>query len=326
MSIYRELNELRLDVSQFEEPALTEEEQKRWEHRVLRKLRKPERAKSGKWVGMASAFLLAMGLIVPLNPATIANVPFVAGLIERFLDQNELLDYSAYKTQIGQTAQNAYGKLTLNEVLVDNDNLLISSTYEPAAGVSFDYRTYLIPRVLVNGEDLVRTRRGQSIEVNDRMYTIYGDIELRDLPDDEHLRVTLAYDTFDLRKPIEEPWVFDISVPTSRLAQDTTTIELNKTVRLQNGQKVTVSKVVSTPVSTMVYYDVTEASEAVHFKIVSADGEELTYREAYVSDEAGEISYGRYAPIDLRKEKYRLVPYDGFDRPGEELSEGIPLP
>ena len=97
---------------------------------------------------------------------SLAQMPFMAGLIERFISEEQPVDYSAYKTAIGETAENAYGKLTLNEVLVEADRLLFSSTFEPAKGVHFDYRTHLPPHVLVNGEDLQLLGGSQSVKVN----------------------------------------------------------------------------------------------------------------------------------------------------------------
>ena len=251
-------------------------------------------------------------------------MPFMAGLIEQFYNGDNPVDYSAYKTAIGETAENAYGKLTLNEVLVDADSLLISSTFEPAKGVRFDYKTFLSPHVLVNGEDLQKSGGAQSIKVNDNMYTIYGDIQLSRLPDDGPLQIKITYDTISKRKriAIEEPWVFDVTVSASQLEKDTKTFNLDKTITLSNGEKVTLDKVIVTPVSTLIYYDATEASESTVFKLVSANGKEVPLREGYVSSDMGAMSYGRYPSIDLEKEAYSLVPINSMH---EEIGPEIQI-
>ncbi|WP_410513096.1 DUF4179 domain-containing protein [Paenibacillus sp. BR2-3] len=145
-----------------------------------------------KWIVLAAAIVLALGITIPLGKVSLAEMPFVAGLIERFINGEKPLDYSVYKTAIGETAENAYGKLTLNEVLVDTDRLLISSTFEPAKGVPFDYQTFLSPHVLVNGENLAETVGAQSIKVKDKMYTIYGDIKLSHLSNDGPLQIKIT--------------------------------------------------------------------------------------------------------------------------------------
>lgn len=322
MSIYQDLNNIQMDVSDYEEEPLAAFEQKKWEKRVLRKLHKCKNNTSKKWLGLVVALVLTVGVMIPLGKVSVANMPFMAGMIEHFIDEEQPLDYAAYKTAIGETAENAYGKLTLNEVLIDEGNLLISSTFEPAKGVSFDYQTALIPQVLINGKNLTSTRGGQSIEVNDSMYTIYGDIELADLPKAESLQLEISYDTFNFEEAIDHPWVFDVTISTSQLAKETTTFHVDKTVALTNGQKVKLEKVIVTPISTLVYYDLTEASEATYFKIVSASGKEWSFKEASNSNTTGDQSYSRYAPIDIKNETYSLIPYNEHN---EKMGPSIPI-
>lgn len=312
MSIYKELNSMQLDVSTYEEELLTEIEQKRWKKRVLNKLHKRKRSNPKKWIGIAAILILALGMTTPLGKSTLAQMPFVGGVIERFIDQEKPLDYSPYKTAIGETAQNKYGKLTLNEVLVEADRLLISSTFEPAKGVKFDYQTFLTPYVLVNGKDIQTARGAQSVHEDNDMYTIYGDIKLKDLPNGDSLQLKITYDTFNKRKQvaIEEPWVFDVAVSTNQIKKDSTTFQLNKTITLYNGEQVTLKKVIASPVSTLLYYDLTQANERTYFKIVSASGQEWRYNVGYLSSLTEETSSVRFKPIDLKKEMHYLVPID----------------
>ena len=254
MSIYKELNDIQLDITEFEETPLTKIEEKQWEKRVKNKLRKNKKTK--KWFGVAAACMLIVSITVPLGQTSLANMPFIAGLIEKYIDKQQPLDYSPYKTAIGKTAENKYGKLTLNEVLVDDNKLFISSTFEPAKGVKFDYQTYLIPQVRINGRDFSNTKDAQSIEVNDSMFTIYGGIELSEMPQTDELQIEITYDTFNRDTVIEQPWIFAIEVSQAQLMKEKQTFDLNETIALYDGNKVTVNKVVSTPISTTIYYDV----------------------------------------------------------------------
>jgi hypothetical protein len=113
---------------------------------------------------------------------SVANMLFVGGMIEEYISNNEQLDYAEYKTAIGTTAENEYGKLTLNEVLIDGGRLLSSSTFEPADGIDFDDKTHPMPKVLINGQILTSIAGGQTVELNDSMYTIYNDVEISNIP------------------------------------------------------------------------------------------------------------------------------------------------
>ncbi|MGG3504006.1 DUF4179 domain-containing protein [Paenibacillus sp. FSL W8-0187] len=281
-----------------------------------------KKSKTKKWItGIIATSVLAAGITVPFGEVSHAKAPI--GTVEQFVDPNKLLDLSTYKTQVGKTVQNKYGKLTLNEVLVDVNGLIISSTYEPAKGIKFDEKSQLTPRVLINGKDLQKTRGSQTIKVNNNKYTIYGDIKFSELPDKGPLQIKITYDTFyNLNKKkvtIKNPWVFNVKASTNHIQKDTKVVQLNKTVTLHNGKKVNLNKMIVSPVSTLLYYDLTKGTEKTFFKLLSASGEEVRSRASYAFN-IKEKSYNRFGPIDLGKEKYMLVPVNEDD---EEI--GFPV-
>ncbi|MGE7768845.1 DUF4179 domain-containing protein [Peribacillus sp. NPDC096540] len=175
MSIYNDLNELNVDLEQYEEKSLTNFEKKQWEKRVLKKIRKQKPSHVKKYLGVTAAVILATGISISTGRVSIANMPFVGETIEKYINSKENLDYSSYKTKIGETAENEYGKLTLNEVLIDGGRLLIGSTFELAEGIKFNYQMHPMhpmPKVLINGENLTSGTGGESVELNDSMFTI----------------------------------------------------------------------------------------------------------------------------------------------------------
>ncbi|MFF2889669.1 DUF4179 domain-containing protein [Paenibacillus sp. NPDC057967] len=332
MSVYNDLNEMRMDLSQYEETALSDMEQKRWVYRVKNRLGRRSTMTVRRWVGFAAVLILAVGVALSYGKLTLAKIPSAAGQIERFIHGENPPDYSAYKTIIGESGENAYGKLTLNEVLVDSDRLLISSTFEPAKGVDFSYQTQLRPSVLVNGEDIQLTRGSQSIKVVEGMYTVYGDINVRELPrDGQPLQLTITYDRIMGKgehaitgKPIEQPWIFHVEVSTSEIAANMTIVDLNETIPLLQGEDVTIESAILTPISTLVYFDAAEASDSLRLKLVTDSGQEILESEGYISDEPGERSYIRFCPIDIGQESYRIVPISFDNR--EELGQGVQIP
>lgn len=332
MSIYKELNGMRLDITQYEEETLSDLEQKQWVNRVKRKLGRRGTWAARRWVGFTAALILLLGVTLSYGKLTLAKIPATAGQIEQFIHGENPPDYSVYKTIFGESVENAYGKLTLNEVLVDSDRLLISSTFEPAKGIDFSYQTQLRPNVLVNGEDLQLTRGSQSIKVVEGMYTVYGDINVRELPRDGNpLQLTITYDRIIGQggheitgKQIEQPWVFEVEVPTAELAAAMTMIDMDETITLPHSEAVTIERAILTPVSTLIYFDATKASDSLRLKLVTSSGQEILESEGYVTDEPGERSYIRFGPIDKEQEPYRIIPI-GFDK-REELGSGVQIP
>jgi hypothetical protein len=307
MSIYREINDIQMDLQQYEEQQLSDSEMKRWEKRIFKKI---HRRKTNQYVGISAAILIGIGIVVGSSNVTVANVPFVSGMIEKFINGNEQLDYSPLKTAIGESAINEYGKMTLNEVLMDSDRLIMSSTLELADGVDFSYRMHPMPKVLMNGHNLAVGAGGQSIQISNSMYTIYNEIIMTHIPIGEYISFHIEYDHIDLEVPIQDPWIFDVHIPTDQLAATTETIQFDRKVEMSNGHSIRIDKLILSPVSTMLYYDSLGQESDVVFKIVSESGVELL---PISSTSSAGPSYNRFSPIDLHAEKYDLVLYESFD-------------
>ncbi|MET3726930.1 hypothetical protein ABID52_000511 [Fictibacillus halophilus] len=327
MTIYRELNEMDIDLKQYEEQDLSHFEKKQWEKRVLKKVKKQKPSQVKKYMGVAAAMLVATGLSLSTGIVSIANMPFVGETIEKYLNQNENLDFSSYKTAIGQTAENEKGKLTLNEVMIDGGRLLISSTYEPADGIDFHHKMHPMPKVKMNGKDLTSSTGGQSIELNNSMFTVYNEVQLKEIPIGEKVRFHIEYDRLDLEMKMNQPWVFDIEVPTEKLAAASKTITLDQKIKLENGRFIKLEKMIVTPISTVLYYDWPGEENHIAFKIVSGSGTEILPDTVSVTPEE---SYNRFSAIDMDSEKYYVVPFEhsanpSADKPGKLPEQSIPI-
>jgi hypothetical protein len=282
------------------------------------------------WLGVSVVVAAAcvLSLSLTMDKGTIASMPFVSGIVEKYMYPNENIDFSSYKTAIGETAENARGKLTLNEVMLDDQQVVLSATFEPADGVKFDYQTFIGPKVKINGEDFSVVTGGESIELNDAMYTIYNDIELSKVIDTENVHIEISYETWrhsmEESEIIEQPWTFDVQVSQEKLLAEKKVFELNNLFTLTNGEKVRIEKVVSTPISTTIYYDLSQSkSEDIRFAIQS--NEELnTFTSIFNSNDVGEVSYARFNGLSLQEtKKYFLVAFDSDDN--QLINTPIPI-
>ncbi|WP_172253171.1 DUF4179 domain-containing protein [Saccharibacillus deserti] len=346
MSIYDELNGIKLDLAEYDEEPLAEEERKKWAERAVRKLngygqggiRRRRQKRAAKWIAAAAAAAAVLaGVTFPAGQAALARFPFVAGLLESFAGYGQEVDYSAYKTQIGETTENAFGKLTLNEIIVDTDRVLITSTLEPSKemNVEKDDVIWLDATVTVNGRSDLQASggSGSGSDGEDGTYTTYQNIPLSEIPGGEKLNIKIQYDRIswwnqeDKPTTPPEPWTFDIQTSRSALLAKTDVIELNRTVDLINGEQIVIEKVISSPVSTLVYYERTKPKKSgsklymYGFRMISDTGEEVQQGEGEWSIAEG--GYARYAAVDLTQGDYSLIPYDGTK--GQDLGEAVPI-
>ncbi|NGZ77193.1 DUF4179 domain-containing protein [Saccharibacillus alkalitolerans] len=347
MSIYDELNGMKLDPTEYGEEPLTAAERKKWERRVKGKLRGAGKKKRESGWGAAAAALLIAVAALAYSPAALAKLTWVSGLLENFgsAGGGAQADYSAYKTMVGETAENEYGQLTLNEVILDADRLLISSTFKPVEGFAFDYRTFLLAKVTIDGrEDLQLTSGGQSLREEDGRYTVYGEVNLSEVPKRDPLRIKILYDTIDKsgvwngeRKAVARPWTFEIEASARELIADTKTIGIGREMTLRTGEEIRVEKAILSPVSTLVYYRVLNEDEYAEHEKPQMDALRMTNENgnAIPFIEGGSCEgeaysgkgwhYARYPAIDPVKHRYTLTPFRYFDGGPHAVGDPFPL-
>lgn len=324
MSLYKDLNDVNQYLENIKEIPLAEAEKKRILKKVSLKVQPKRRHKKQWGFGLAAVAVCLISLALTIEKGTIASMPFTGESIEKYINQNIQLDFTAYKTENGESAENDLGRLTLNEVMMDDQQLYLSATFEPAEGVDFDYQMHIQPAVKINGQDYTAFTGGQSIESNKSMYTIYNNFNLTETVEDENLSIEISYDTWDFDEIIEQPWVFDVVVSQKKLLETVTEFVMNKEVTLTNGERVRIEKVVATPISTTVYYDLSEGhSENIYFAIETEDGAVADYAtKSYTSNSEGEISFIRFEGLAFDNVNYYLRVHNAE---GEVLSDLIAI-
>lgn len=294
MSIYKELNEIVIDLCEFDVSPLTNYEKKRVQKLVKKKLKL---VKSHKGLGVAAA-TLAIGLLA-MNHQTIANMPFIAALLEDW-QVTEQVDWSPYKTVIGETRTTEMGDLTLNEVIVNYDKIMISATFKKNEATTFSYRHQLIPTVIINGEKVEREgAAAQSIEQNSSMYTIYNEVTLAEPVADVDFDIQIMYDEMHTPQTktlegetLEQPWVFDIKASQLTVQNETTVHNLHQTIQLQNGEQFLIDQIVTTPISTTIFYSGLSSDRPPNINLFDTVGNRYHWNSAYGNDDGtGEIHY-----------------------------------
>lgn len=294
MNMYKELNEVVIDISEFDVLPLTNYEKKRVQKRVKKKLKL---VKPYKGMSVAAA-TLAVGLLA-MNHQTIANMPFIAALLEDW-QVTEQVDWSPYKTVIGETRTTEMGDLTLNEVIVNYDKLMISATFDKHEDTSFSYRHQLTPTVIINGEKVeTKGASAQSIAQNSAMYVVYNEITLAEPIVDANFDIQIIYERMHTPQTetlegetLEEPWVFDINASQLTVQNETAVHDLHQTILLQNDEKFVIERIVTTPISTTIYYSDFLAERSPNIKLLDTDGNYYHWHSAYGNDDGtGEINY-----------------------------------
>ncbi|MGE7947397.1 DUF5643 domain-containing protein [Lysinibacillus sp. NPDC093688] len=237
---------------------------------------------------------------------------------------NKDLNFEAYKTTVGKTTENSLGRLTLNEIIIDDNQILLNATFKPVKGINFDHQIFFFPQVFVNGNEFTVRNGGQTIQQSEKTYTIYSSVKLSELPADKTLNLDIRYNDWNGEKKIDEPWEFQVEASQKQLQDDRKVFPVEKKVQLLDGQEITIEKVVSTPISTTIYFDSENSllNEALHFKIQSATGESWPFNLAYPLNEDYTKWGVRLDALYLTGESYELIPIAAN---GSELGSAIKI-
>jgi len=234
------------------------------------------------------------------------------------------LNFEAYKTVVDITTENALGRLTLNEIIIDDNQILLNATFKPVKDLNFDNQIFFFPQVFVNGKELTVRNGGQTIQQSDKNYTIYSSVKLRELPEDKILSLDIRYNDWNGEKKIDEPWEFQVEASQEQLQEDRNTFSVEKKVKLLDGQEITIEKVVSTPISTTIYFHSEKSllNEAIHFKIQSSSGVTWHINSPYPLNEDYTKWGVRLDALYLTGNSYELIP---VAKNGSELGSAIKI-
>lgn len=236
----------------------------------------------------------------------------------------EDLNFEDYKTVVDMTTENGLGRLTLNEIIIDDNQILLNATFKPVKDLNFDHQIFFFPQVFVNGKEFTVRNGGQTIQQSDKSYTIYSSVKLSELPEDKILNLDIRYNDWNGEKKIDEPWEFQVEATQESLQEDKKVFPVEKKVKLLDGQEITIEKVVSTPISTTIYFRSENSllNKALHFKIQSATGESWPFNVAYPLNEEYTKWGVRTDALYLTGKSYELIPIAAN---GSELGSAIKI-
>ena len=142
--------------------------------------------------GVGVAMLAAT--IAISSPNALAKLPIIGSFIEQYMNHPAVNDemYTTYKNIIGQTEENKYGTLTLNEVMLDQGELFIKTTYhsnKPVPNSEYlkvnkhlpdtDYLP-LFPEIKIDGKEVGSGSGGGAgnDQIDDQTFVIYSQISI----------------------------------------------------------------------------------------------------------------------------------------------------
>lgn len=247
--IYELLNDINLDESEFVEMNVNDIEKAKFKKNLKKSVNRKTKYLNG--LKVASVAVLSIGVLATtdLGGHVFANVnEFFYDIATSLGIKKDLKDY---KTEVLQTVTRNGFTVSLNEVLLDKDQLIITSSFKSKNKIEAGY---IEPKakVSINGKVIETDAGGTCVGVDDN--TVESMIHYKI---DEKLTgdVKISVEYTDLKylkdgkeETLKGPWAFDFNTQ-AKVADTTKEVNINNVIELANGQTITLDKYTSNVVS-----------------------------------------------------------------------------
>lgn len=201
-------------------------------------------------------------------------------------------DLNEYKTTINKPITSNGYTITLNEVILDKNELTISSTVKSEDG-SFSGYPEVLESVYINGTRINSNSNGSSENVNDstinKVTTYFLDKELN-----EEVNIKVEYSGIQMlddtgSEKINGDWNFDFTTNADTLVKDTLSINLNKNFKLEDGKTIKLKKYISNSLGTKVEFTLPNDGTEYAMKLAGTDnlGNKIEFYCNYSNDGKG---------------------------------------
>jgi hypothetical protein len=333
--LYSLLNDVTTDLDLYEKENVTDMEIAIMKKKLRATLKKKKNYKS--ILKVASAVLvisLAGGTL--FGSEIIVSAKSIVSQIGAFLGiEKELQDYT---TVINTTQTDNGYSITLNEVIVDQGELVVSTTVQSEEQINDNCSA--LGDVYINGKKVSWASGGGSRPLNNYIVEAVTNFELNELDTQKELEIEIIYNKIRVggHTEVEGEWKFDFIADGSVLAADTIRIPINSDYQLPNGANIHITEFTRNNLGEKIYFTISDVSGSefadYDMKLV---GEDNLNNE--VSFYLSEINGGRgcFVLSDIRNgidsdaTSIILIPYavkmpeksgrlsNDFDKAGEEI-------
>ncbi|MGO0657855.1 DUF4179 domain-containing protein [Bacillus mycoides] len=319
---YEMLNDLKIDENEYKEVNLTHIEKKKIQKRISKKIRKNKgHTKRNIAIVTSAAALFIMMMTVDMR-RMIADIPLIGSEMEDYVNsRGEPL--KEYKTTIGQTVYDNGVEVRLDEVMIDEGQIIVNSTFK-SNSVNLGDIFLPYPDVYINGKELNGSGGGGKQRVNDYTYTFFTTTNLKDsqmkpMELDGELDIQIIYRRLMPLKDktsIKGEWGFSFKASGDKLKAETKTIPIHKHFKLENGQKIEVEDLKVSPISTKLNYKMLNGMKLeVKFIAKDQDGNELIPDSGLT---LSKNSYWRFEKLEDSVTKIILTPVLTSGEEGEK--------
>ncbi len=256
----------------------------------------------------------------------LADIPLIGSVIEEYVNNEEDVNNKEaplddYKTVVGQTVTDNGIKVRLNEVLLDEGRLVISSTFQ-SNEIKLDNIFLPFPDVYINGKEVNGGGGGgREKKQNDSTYTFFTAVNLGTVNTRGDLDIEIVYRNISMhnKQSVKGTWRFAFTTSGDKLLPETKEIPINQSFALENGQQIKVQNLKVTPISTKLNYQMMNGTQFdVLFRIEDQNGKEVKRVSGHT---LAENSHIRFETLNDYVGTLKITPYVISGEEGEKKTD-----
>lgn len=314
--LFEKMNDEKINFEEYEDCPLTTIEKKTIKQRIKKKLKR-RRSIPVKTLSAVASLVLISTIALNSNFA-LADIPIVGEKLEAFV-HSQAGTLSDFKTIIGDSVEDNGVKVTLNEVILDEGQLLISSTfYTKLENNDLVYNWFSDIDIYIDGQKIQQGGGGGPQEITESYINYFwtADIGHMDLQKEKSIRIVFNdLRRSDLKKMLKGKWSFKFKASGENLIANSTKIPINHRFTLENGQNIKLEELILTPVSSKLVYKMSNIYNDVYFKLENEHGEAI--EEILMAKQFNYDNYNRFVAIDGGK--IRIIPIVSKEKHAQEV-------
>ncbi|MGH4123423.1 MAG: DUF4179 domain-containing protein [Clostridium sp.] len=322
--IYELLNYAEIGVEEFDETSLDDIYKKKLKKRLHQQI-KIRGNNFGKTLKVAAVVLSIISLTAfvsfKINPTFATGIPVVGSIIKNITGYgNE--EFDKYTSVINKTIEKDGLKVTLNEIMLDDNQLRIAATFKSDKNMESKIFSTHIPEVFIDGKKInFLGASGVSENIDDYTCVTVNTIEVHDIKIPYNMDMKVVYENirFTTEKGEEQVvkgvWEFKVNISKEEIQTKTKNIKINKRVKYKNIIDMDIKDIRITPLTMNVYFKL-RGENQLSFIIRDDKGRELRQESSSCGSDGLLGAIGNYTKghisfsgVPQDSKKLTIIPY-----------------
>jgi|GEM_PF-2975456 len=330
--LYQMLNGAHIDLSLYKEKPMGAEERRQLQRRL--RLRRQPRTRRIRYAALIGVFAVALGMgtgLLPMERVVTAAMPLLAKLpgfgqlMEAYLHVPETVLHE-FKTTVGETVTDEGVSIRLDEVLLDDGRLVVTTT-AASESLALAPKPLWPDAIYIDGEQIYTPGGGGDFyETPEGAMSSITTLDLGTYEPRGELELTVVYRRLSAADgtAIHGEWAFTIASSAEQLAAATTTVPIGHRIELGDGL-FEIDSLTLTPLSVKVNYrHLGGSTYDIRFEVADQDGQPL---QILGGTSMAEHSHHRYALPDASATRLVFTPLLFSGEEGAAKTDvRIPLP